>query len=277
MIDICTVVFREELPLLKLQAQSLALYAQDIGIKNIYIIVNDDSSVGELIDFSWYGNLDERVVVIPRQAFGADYVENGWVSQQALKMMAAAMSYNTWTMILDAKTILTRPLDLSELFDGDRMQAGTLPIYPVFEPSQQIVNDLFGIKLTEQIGPGGVPFFVNNSVVRGMIADVESRTGQSFPAWFQAQGMVTEFMLYSGYVQSKKSLRNKLYSKKCKFNVINVCHSEVDQFENKLDLFNPQTLSVSIHRKAWTQLSDLRREKYRNLLIDCKIIQAQLL
>ena len=45
MIDICTVVFREELAILKAQAQSVALRCQDLGSLNIYVVVNDTDDV----------------------------------------------------------------------------------------------------------------------------------------------------------------------------------------------------------------------------------------
>ena len=43
MIDICTVVFQEEIDVLKLQARSIELYAHDVGV--IRVITNDDCVV----------------------------------------------------------------------------------------------------------------------------------------------------------------------------------------------------------------------------------------
>jgi hypothetical protein len=39
-------------------------------------------------------------------------VENGWVSQQVLKILGASLSYNTWSMALDAKTLIIDHLKL---------------------------------------------------------------------------------------------------------------------------------------------------------------------
>jgi hypothetical protein len=41
MIDIVTVVFEQEIPVLRAQAQSIALNCQRIGIRNIYVVLND--------------------------------------------------------------------------------------------------------------------------------------------------------------------------------------------------------------------------------------------
>ena len=84
MIDICTVVFREELAILKAQAQSIALRCQDLGSLNIYIVVNDTDDVVAEIDSAWWGNLASKVMVIPRSTFSTTYVDNGWLSQQAI-------------------------------------------------------------------------------------------------------------------------------------------------------------------------------------------------
>lgn len=273
MIDIITIVFEQELPVLQAQASSVERYCQDIGIRNIYVVVNDHESVVNQIDAAWWGALADRVLVIPRSAFSTSYVDNGWLSQQALKLMAAAISYNRWSMILDAKTIFLKPLLLADLLDTrERMQVGTLDIYPVFEPSQQIVNRLFGISVEKQLGPGGVPFFVHNQMVRAMIAEVERLTCMDFPEWFQAQGMLTEFILYSGFIQHR-NCTDVLYSDTNALSVCNLCHSEVAMFDHKFKQMS-QSLTASIHRKAWDQLTPEQRQQYQHFLIDRGVIAA---
>jgi hypothetical protein len=133
---------------------------------------------------------------------------------------------------------------------------------------------LFDIDLQKQLGPGGVPFVMNNQVVRDMIKEVESRTGQNFAAWFQAQGMVTEFILYSGYVLFAHGSFDLMYHIGEPVIVpCNLCHSEVAEFDRKF-AFMPRATTVSIHRQAWQQLSDQQRDQYRDFLaqrgIACK-------
>jgi len=274
MIDIITVVFRNELPVLQAQAQSVERYCQDIGIRNIYVVVNDSEEVVGDIDAGWWGALSNKVLVIPRSAFSTDYSDNGWLSQQALKLMAAAVSYNTWSMVLDAKTIFVKPLQLNELLDEQgRPCVGQLDIYPVFERSKQIVDTLFGINLQKQLGPGGVPFIINNRAARAMIADVETRTSTAFPEWFQAQGMLTEFILYSGYVHSQGGFDWLYNVNSCEVIPVNICHSEVAAFDRKFkDMQN--SLTVSVHRNAWTELTHEQRQQYQYFLIDRGILAA---
>lgn len=276
MIDIITVVFQEEIPVLKVQAESIARYCQNIGIRNIYVVVNDDEETIHKIDAGWWGNLANHVLVIPRSAFSTQFVDNGWVSQQALKLLAAAMSYNTWSMVLDAKTIFVRDLVLSDLVDEQgRVRVGTMPVFPVFEPTRLMVNELYSIDMKDQLGPGGVPFFFQNDVVRLMIAETTFLAKKSFPIWFQARGRMTEFMLYSGYLQYRFGGYDTFYASAPAFGVVNISHGEVDQFDNKLTQMNhPQTLTVSIHREAWRQLTDDQKQQYQFRLIEAGLIGA---
>lgn len=276
MIDICTVVFRDELPILQVQAESLSLYAKGLGIRNIYVIINDDETIVSQIDPAWWGDLASHVLVVPRSTFSTPWVDNGWVSQQLWKILAASISYNIYTMVLDAKTILVRPMVLSELVDSaGRIKTGTLPLYPVFEPSKKITEQLFDITMEKQLGPGGVPFFFHNDTVRFMIAETTFRTQQSFPAWFQSQGCLTEFVLYSGYVQHRFQSLESFYSPDTAIYPVNICHSEVAAFDRKLaEMKQPTTTSVSIHRAAWAELTAEQRTQFTMYLIDHGILSG---
>ena len=265
MIDICTVVFDAELDVLKLQARSIELYCKDIGLKNIFAMVNDSSQV----DPAWSGTFADRVRVIPRDKFGCAWSDNGWVSQQALKILGAAMSDNAWCMIVDAKTLFVRPVKLDQVLVDGRAATGSMPIYPVFDTSRNITNKLFDIDLPAQLGPGGVPFFVEPSLTREMIREVEHRTGQDFSDYFQQQGMLTEFILYSGYVWYRDQSFSKRYHAQSNIHPANLCHSETGIFDSKFNtMCQPKTLTVSIHRNAWSKLSKEQQQQYHTLLAE---------
>jgi hypothetical protein len=170
-------------------------------------------------------------------------------------------------MILDAKSFFVRDVCLDYIMADGRPCVGSLELYPVFRRSQEIAEQLFDIKLDRQLGPGGVPFIVKPSVVRAMISEVEDRTGENFTTWFQSQGMLTEFVLYSAYLKYKYSGFDTLYQSDFKLTNVNVCHSEVARFDQKLqDMIKPDTLSVSVHRNAWQQLSQQQQDQYLNFL-----------
>jgi hypothetical protein len=276
MIDIVTVVFEPEIAQLKLQAQSIDLYCRKIGVRNIYVVINDSETLAQQIDPAWWGAFAPQVLVVPRTVFSTEFSNNGWLGQQALKILTASISHNVWSMILDAKTVFVRDLDPAELVDSQgRMRVGQMPVYPVFEPARQIVNEFYQTDLDSQLGPGGVPFFFHNDTVRLMIAETAFRARHSFPNWFQAQGRLTEFVLYSGFVKYKFGGFDAFYSPNNAVFPCNMCHSEVSRFDDKLEeMSRLKTSTVSVHRDAWTQLVPEQQQQYRDLLILRGITQA---
>lgn len=276
MIDICTVVYREEIPLIQHQAQSLIRYARTLGIRNIYVVINDEDDLAAEINPVWYQEFAPFVCVLPRTAWSAGWNQNGWLSQQLWKMLVASTSYNVWTLVLDAKTILVKDLTFDTLFDSQgRARVGYCPIQPVFEQSKKITEQLWNIEMQQQLGPAGVPFLFHNDTVRLMIADATVKTRESFPDWFQNQGRLTEFILYSGYVQMRYGSFDKLYSSEPNVFPVNVCHSEVASFDRKLaEMNNSQTSSVSIHSGAWKQLTEQQRRQYCEYLVSRNIFTA---
>jgi hypothetical protein len=162
---------------------------------------------------------------------------------------------------LDAKTIFVRPLP--DVAQNGKLAVGTLPVYSVFEASRKIVNSLWNINLDRQLGPGGVPFWFDPREVRAMIADIERRTRSNFVAWFQDQGRLTEFILYSGWIERCYGLDYAVTNSQVQ--PCNLCHSEIDSADSKLkQMYLAHT--VSIHRDAWQQLAVQQQQSYHNLL-----------
>lgn len=269
MIDIVTVVFQEELSVLKIQAQSIDLYCQDIGIKNIYVLVNDNDSMVNDIDIAWWGSLQGLVRIIPRSVFSTRYINNGWITQQVLKLLGSSMSYNKWSLVLDAKTIISSHWPLDKMFNSQgALTCGWGPRIPVFAPAYKIANDLFGCDNQEILLPSGVPFFFCNTEVRQMIAEVEYRTKQDFPLWFQQQGMLTEFVLYATWIKYRYGDQPLLYAEPDVpwLKTMNICHNLVNRYEQLMSQVTNDTLTVGVHRRAWEQLSFIQQQQFKQLL-----------
>jgi hypothetical protein len=278
MIDIVTVVFREELPILRVQAESIELYCQAIDIHTIFVVVNDTADLIKDIDVSWWGSLSNCVRIVHRDQFGCLFVENGWVSQQVLKVLGSSLSENQFSMILDAKTIIVKSATLELLLPGGKPIGGGHPIPEVFYPSTSIVEKLFNVKLTHNGGSSGVPFMFHNNTIRNMLIEIKSRTGQEFADWFQEQGMVTEYLLYVGYNLYLHGTMDQFYSLTYPYTVANLCRTQTGIIEEKLiEMQQKDKLTVSVHRYAWAVMSAKQRLQYKNLLVNRGIETAKYL
>lgn len=269
MMDIATVVFEPELPVLEVQAQSVDLFCRDLGIKNIWVVVNDADKVAQRIDPAWWGSLQHQVRVIPRTQFGSSWADNGWVSQQVLKLLVTTLSQNHWCMILDAKTIMNDYLRPElVLHDQHSLKLGCVPIVPVFQPAAKIASDLFGIKVDQVAQPAGVPFFLHTQSVKEMITYIESLTGQIFTSWFQDQGMLTEFVLYTAYIKHKYENLSDMYKNVSQRKLCNnICHSEWQNFDVRLNEAKMRRpITIGVHRHAWSQLNSQQKQNYIDYL-----------
>jgi hypothetical protein len=271
MLSLITVVHRPEVPYIKLQAKSIQQYFDKDYIQSIHVIVNDDDSVCDLIDKSWYGNLADRVNITPRSIYGYHDRVTGWDSQQLLKLMTAARMYTSWSMVLDAKTFFVKKCTPELLFTDNK--AVTDPQYPqeVFTPARQCVERTFNLSLDRIIGPAGVPFLFHTNTAQSLITDIEALSKTTFADWFQSNvrypTFLTEFFLYSGYVKHKYGNIRELYTPGQKWDCINLADWQIDKFDeiyNEMRLF--KTLTVSVQSRAWPLLTEEQKLKYVTLL-----------
>lgn len=155
-LDVATVVYSRELPLLRLQACSMARYLDSRGIGRIFVIVNDIDEAGcaarvQAMRPDW-GPLAPRVEVIGAEAlftlrpeangprgpvarvrlwftryrrrypFGVKSGwrgNRGWRVQQALKLAVARQGDSPFVLLLDAKNHFVRPVGLDSFVDAD--------------------------------------------------------------------------------------------------------------------------------------------------------------
>jgi hypothetical protein len=265
MLDFITVVFQPELPLLEIQARSFDLYIKPQDVNQIVVVVNDNDYVADMIDHTWWGQHSNKVVVKTTSQY--NLVGNGWDNQQVLKLLGASESSTKWSMVFDAKTWLIKPLDTQEsaLFDTQgRPNVGRMHLSPHFENAKVFVENYYGIEIEMVLGPSGVPYVFHNADVREMLAGIPD-----FINFFQqAQRnptLVTEFVLYAGYIIKKYGSVEVIYNpnklkidptQQTYINVANLADWEVDNFDNFIETINnPATLTASIHRRTYQHLT----------------------
>ena len=270
MIDLITIVFKEEIDYLRTQAESVSLYVP--AVNNIYVVVNDDDSVCNLIDTAWWGQHSDKVKVIPYSKWNYTTWVLGWENQQLLKLLAASEAESDWSMCLDAKTWFIQQLDYTKLFDEhSRPTVGFQRTVPVFQSSKEFVENYYSVTMPEVLGPAGVPFMFHTKTTANMVNEFED-----FISFFQTNvrypNCITEFYLYSAYVLARHGDFEALYNKTQYYGCCNIADFDVPAFsEHYRRMQDPKMLTVSIHRRAYPLLSPEQLEIWFRFLLSKKI------
>lgn len=272
MIDIITVVYRDELDFLKIQARSLDLYAKESDVNCIYVVVNDTDDVCELIDPSWWGH-HKNIKIMPYSKWNYTSRVTGWENQQLCKLLAASEAETDWSMCLDAKTWFIQNLNLECLFDSqNRPRVGTVPVFDVFKSSQEFVEQYYGISMPNVIGPAGVPFMFHTQTVSSMVSEFDD-----FINFFQTHvrypHLITEFHLYSAYVIARHNSFESLYNKTQYYTCCNIADFDVVNITQHFAqcATDTQLLTASIHRRAYPLLSTEQLDMWNCFLSSRKL------
>lgn len=270
MIDLITVVFEKEIPLIEIQARSIELYIDTDIIRNIYVVVNDDDHIIDLINPAWWGIHSHKVQIIPRSKYGVDPTLIGWDSQQMYKLFAAESAESSWSMCLDAKTWFVQKLQWDKLFDTDgRVRFGNMYVNPVFKSAQVFLEELYNIRMTQIVGPGGVPFMFHTETVKSMFKELDTPFLEFFSTHVRLPANITEFMLYSAYVTHKHGNYSSLYSGSTYYGVQNIADFQIDKFDRMIMRMNySQTLTASIHLRVYPLLTDQQFDDWCDFLVE---------
>ncbi len=205
-----TVVFDAELPLLDLQARSMALYLVPEAVESIIVLDNCVRSLsGRAVERlrSLYGALGSRmrVVRVPSLVEGASAID-GWRSQQAAKLLIAGQVPTARYVVLDAKNHFIRPTDASSFVGADGRPHLGVHAYETHSLRSSLERTLTYLGAGPEDVAGAVasfpqtatPFVFDTGVVCDMVKDIGHRSGLSFAVEFERQGLL-EFFLYSGW------------------------------------------------------------------------------
>jgi hypothetical protein len=271
MIDLITVVFKEEIDYLRTQAESVSLYVPRIN--NIYVVVNDDDTICDLINTSWWGQHADCVHIIPYSRWGYTTRVLGWENQQLLKLLAASRAESPWSMVLDAKTWFIQTLDYAKLFDSQgRPTVGLQRTVPVFQSSREFVEQHYNIILDKVLGPAGVPFMFHRKSVHDMICAFDDFI-EFFQVHVRHPYFVTEFYLYSAYILSQYNTYETLYNKTQYYSCCNIADFDVSAFDEHFARMqsDPHLLTVSIHRRSYPLLSREQLTNWSQFLLSKQI------
>lgn len=204
-----TVVFEPELPLLRLQARSLARHLDPDAIAELVVLDNCAGGMGGRAERALRAalgpELGRRCRVLRTAALGVDGAAEGWRSQQAAKLLVARLVRTPHYVVLDAKNHLIAPCRAADLVEDGRARGATHsyaehPLRAGLERTLGALGaDAATIEALVQDFPRTVtPFVLETALVRRMLDDVEARSGEPFAAAFE-RARALEFFLYSGW------------------------------------------------------------------------------
>lgn len=278
MIDLVTVVYRQELKLLEIQAKSIEQYFPENLLNRILVTVNDDIDVVSFIDANWWGKYKDRVQIFHKYNFSHSADQNiGWESQQLFKMLTSTTSSSQLTCVLDAKTWFVRDVLPQQIFNDNKINVALMPLFDGFKNSSDFLTKLFNLEYRHIIGPGGVPFYFHNETLRNMVNYINDNV-EPFDKFFCSNAKdpnnITEFTLYSAYVLAHNKF-NEIYSGKQTYNVVNIAHFEIDLFDDIFkNMQNPLVLTVSIHLAVYKQINESQFLDWCNFLTTKKLFPA---
>jgi hypothetical protein len=208
LIDIVTVVFAGELPLLDLQARSFARFLPPGLVGRIRVVINDPDEATacrahiEAVTRPLLGPLARRLTIYDASVPSEPGPE-GWKTQQAAKLEIARAVRAPHYLILDAKHHLVRTLDRADLFLGRKAR---MPFARPIRGSRQWLVDsraFFGLAtpIRVRVPPSIPPFCVRTSIAVALVGEIEQRSGRSIGDFFATKtDQSTEFMLYFAYL-----------------------------------------------------------------------------
>lgn len=280
MIDLLTVVYRDELYLLEQQAKSFLYNIIDHdSIKNIYVILNDPELTHEDINLDWYGVRDirDKVRIIHRNEFGyyPPTEMRGWYTQQVCKILGTINAECEWCFIFDAKTLLVTPFNLELIlshYNRGKFADWSKHISPHWQTGLQFLKEKYNLEKFHWISPVGVPFLAHVPTMRAMVYEEPDfvewfHTYCDFPNMFNRETKgITEFLCYSVYVSSIPNLFEKLYTGTQHISVYNLADYEVDKFDEWFSKLKAdgRAFTASIHPRAYALLTDEQKYKWNN-------------
>jgi hypothetical protein len=273
--DIVTVVFKEELAVLRLQARSLARFLDPSFSGTIIVIVNDLDLPGTVRKIRrWvlpeYGSWQDRVRIVPFHHLGSGLDPwNGWIFQQPLKLAVSGLIDKPFYVVLDAKNHAVKALPTEKFvsLDGRGLQKlGDVPIsLPRHYDACARYFDLDPASSPAMPCLPVTPFVMHTQTARDLIDHIEAREGRSLFAFFCRTRFLSEFLLYGFYLRVHKASEIDLIYEQGPILSQTVWRDGM-QIKHAIENveMDPKSLFFAVHRGALKQLKAGERTLVEN-------------
>ncbi|WP_188127678.1 DUF6492 family protein [Ruegeria intermedia] len=293
-------MYSKDYPLLELQARSFARFVDPEQVASIHVVLNDVDEAGlrarlapilpaygalqskvrivggdELLlgpDRSSRRSLADRVLIegrhrIPFVRKGGWRGNNGYRTQQVLKLGAARIAESEQMVILDTKNLFLRSFDRAEFFSEGG--AARLPFIPVrseyhrnwllesLNALQVKAPDLDTLKTTTF----STPFPVRRSLVLGLLDEINERFG-SVQSLFGSRRRPSEFMLLNAFcLRADPTLRPWFEDAPSTALGLWPTYSQQKMKDLIARIDDPELLSLGLHNRAVSMLTADTRDR----------------
>jgi Family of unknown function (DUF6492) len=267
-----TVVFEAEVPLLELQARSIARHVPD-GVFDEYLVIDNTrrglSPRARRRIRAELGCHGSRLAFTSRSAFRTVPGTSGWRSQQSLKLMAARQLTADHYVVLDAKNHFIEPTTRADFFDSvTGLPNGGIHSFErhPLRPQLEHVAAMLGLdpaSAVEWFTATAPPVVLDRRVVNEVVIDIGGGAPDEFPCEFERAGF-TEFFLYSAWQIARGATPEGLVSGRSLVSpTIWVGASTPNDVRTVLErAVRSHTTTLAVHRRA---LLRLRPESVRDL------------
>lgn len=267
-VDFVTILFRDDVSLMKLQAKSIKQFVSPECVGRIFLIVNElapelvySALANEVLPE--YGDLISHLEIVPFTRIMRPHVAvGGYRTGQALRLLASRIVGAEDYVALDPKAHFIRPMNYGAFVDprSGKARAYKLRRLPNSAREFQAAFEYFEAPMPEFFLPVRAPFTFKSAAVRAMLEAVEAREGAHFDDFFTASTHnMSEFGLYQGWLAARPDGFEALY----RFGGRNTAGifartpSNAEGMEEALtSLAAEATQSFSLHRKRLGTLAD---------------------
>jgi len=289
-IDIVTVVFREEVNFLRIQARSLAQYFDPGVIGEILVLINDvqesecAANVADILPE--YGHLAPRVRLVRsdvyflkpespmaalrlalssklrkwrRRSRGGWMGRSGWYTQQAAKLAAARFASGRYMLILDAKNHFIASVGYADFVDKDGLPR-TAPYIadPYHYQWTRNSYEFFGLtapRITEMVMPPTTPFCVETELVEKLLRYLEDRHGRVQTFFRPRPHQTIEFTLLSAFAAKEKGDWKACFSDGLEPPLVIYRNTPVESFGSILERIEDETpKTIGFHRSRIAEM-----------------------
>jgi hypothetical protein len=297
-LDIVVVTFRQELDMLALQLRSIDLFAADDLIRAIFVVLNDrNDDVSRYLDkiqsiLSLYPKIDDKVRLIPVETLIPAHTlihENGWRSQQAIKLIMSAIVETEFYLVLDTKNHFVRPVQRQDFISDSGKPYTHIHDYsrgsPAFLDHLRGAFEYFDAEMGQRritCGlPAITPMVLKKSLVVETIREVERRGMNFYEAFLSQESLQnsTELLLYYAYLTKSLGAIDSIYEIRPQRHVTFFSSSpdSKPKIEAALAKLDDSSINMlGIHLRRYRTLSARERDKFKQIWLQANLFDNEM-